>query len=198
MKQTLLLLLLIFSVNAFSQWNGSAGVSITDYSIKNKNQNVDNYQKSGAGFYAKISHTVFLNNFVFIEPGLGFLATETKENIGPGITTTNFIVPIEAGLQVGKYFQINTGLQGNFLISAETTQNGQHKDFKDAYNSSYLNYILGATISPVPEKIHLTFRYTGSFSSVLDDNFTNDTDYIKNVIMVGLKYTFSNPKKEGN
>lgn len=196
MKKTLLTLFLIFSVNAFSQWNGSAGVSITNYNLKSNHQNFDNYQDTGSGFYAKISRTVFLNNIIFIEPGLGFLATETKENIGPGITTVNLYVPIKIGARLRDRFSINTGLQPNFIVSAKSTQKSQIIDIRNDYKSSYINYIVGATFSPVPDKIHITFNYATSLGSVFEKNYMSGTDFLQNVISIGLKVSFRKSKKE--
>lgn len=192
MKQTLLFLLLVLSVNnSFAQGNISFGLTSTNYKIKsNNNQNFDDYQDADVGFFVKVSGTVPLGNVLYIEPGIGFNTSNTKENKGPGIKSMDIFLPIDIGAKIGKYVRINTGVQANFLLKAKATQFNIEKDIKEEYKDSYADILAGITLKPT-EKIGIIFRYNHSLSSVFENNYAIDADFRKTVLSLGLKITFN-------
>lgn len=192
MKKTLLLFFIGLSANfSFAQGNISFGLTSTNYKIKsNTNQTFKDYQDADVGFFVKVTGTLPLGTVLYIEPGIGFNTTNTKENKGPGIKSMDIFLPIDVGAKIGKYVRINTGVQANFLLKAKATQFNVEKDIKEEYKDSYADILAGLTLSPT-DKISLVFRYNHSLSSVFEKNYTIDADFRKTVLSLGLKITFN-------
>lgn len=193
MKKTILFLIFtVFSANFSSaQGNISFGLTSTNYKIKsNTNQNFDDYQDPDVGFFVKVTGTVPLGTVLYIEPGIGFNTSNTKENKGPGIKSMDIFLPIDFGAKIGKYVRINTGVQANFLLKAKATQFNVEKDIKEEYKDSYADILAGITLSP-SDKIAIVFRYNRSLSSVFEKNYAIDADFRKTVLSLGLKFTFN-------
>jgi len=190
MKKTLLLLFLIISTKSVAQWNFSGGITLTDYNVKDSytKDKLDNFQKTGTGFYAKISHTLYANKVIFVEPGFGFNTTNTDEKESFGIKSSNIILPVELGAKIGNHFKLVTGFQGNFLLTAKTIKNNQETEFRSSHKNSFVDFLVGFDITAPGDKFHLTFRYNGSLKSVLEDS-ASSFNYLKGVYMIGLKYS---------
>lgn len=200
MKKILLLLFLIVSTKSVAQWNFSGGITLTDYNIKDNTftkDKIDNFQKTGTGFYAKVSHTIYANKVVFVEPGFGFNTTNTKEKESFGIKSSNIIIPVELGAKIGNHFKLVTGLQGNFLLTAKTIKNNQETEFRSSHKNSYVDFLAGFDVTAPGNQIHLTFRYNGSLKNVLEDRATS-FNYLKGVYMIGLKFSLKPNKADAD
>lgn len=195
MKKTLLLLFLIVSTKSVAQWNFSGGITLTDYNVKDSftKDKLDNFQKTGTGFYVKISHTLYANKVIFIEPGFGFNTTNTEEKESFGIKSSNIILPVELGAKVGNHFKLVTGFQGNFLLTAKTIKTNQEIEFRSSPKNSFVDFLVGFDVTTPRDKFHLTFRYNGSLKSVLEDR-ASSYNYLKGVYMIGLKYSLKQNK----
>lgn len=192
MRKTLLFLLLIFGVNfSFAQGNISFGLTSTNYKITpNNNKKFDDYQDPDVGFFVKVSGTVPIGPVFYIEPGIGFSTSNTKENNGPGIKSMDIFLPMDIGVKIGKYVRLNTGAQANFLLSAKAKQFNIEKDIKEDHKAMYADVIAGITLSPT-DKIALVFRYNHSLSSVFEEKYIEDVDIRKSAFNLGLKITFN-------
>lgn len=190
MKKTLLLFTVILITNiASAQGNISFGLTSTNYKIKS-NDKLDDYQDPDVGFFVKVSGTVPIGPVFYIEPGIGFSTSNTKENKGPGIKSMDIFLPMDVGVKIGKYVRLNTGAQANFLLSAKATQFNIEKDIKEDYKAMYADIIAGITLSPT-DKISLVFRYNRSLNSVFEKNYAIDGDIRKTTLNLGLKITFN-------
>lgn len=193
MKKLLLLSIGLFAVNsATAQIKVAAGMTLTDYKAKSPNDYGLNVEtKTGTGFYATVSLPINFGEVVYVEPGVGFNTTNTEEDYNlVGIKNTNITIPIEIGARLGDKVRINTGIQGNFVVSAKSTYNEVETDIKDQFKGAYADIMAGITISPT-KKIGVTAKYNYSIGSAFEETYQRGMEISKQVISVGLKFSFN-------